>query len=250
MSRFERMVALPEEEYRQLRALRQTQNPLQNKFQTLSNEYVKQETIPDPYTRIQQQGETLNEMMDIKDQLRKRLVSMTPKPFQTRAQGLMRFVEDKVKVNEKGELLTDDNTVLHGSNITDLIQHAVRDRRRNMIPTGWDYFLNVLRGNNAPRMIMNYETLEDLNEPTITSPVKAVKSPFKATESPPKPFRSPALPTDSPRDVKLSKAKKGVKRMSASSLNRPMRNVTVRQRTRPKYLESYFVPPMKKGKYI
>lgn len=172
MSRFERMVALSEEEYNRLKDVRQSsfattviQNPLKNKLQTLSSEYNEQGTIADPYTRIQRQSETLNEMINIKDLLRKNIKSMTPKPFQSRAQNLFQFIEDKLNFNEKGELINDDGTTMEGSNISDLIQHSIRDRRRNIVPIGWSKFLTVLRESNAPRMIMNYDTLEELDTP-------------------------------------------------------------------------------------
>ena len=227
MNRFERMVALPEVEYHQLKALQQTQNPLENKFKTLSNEYAKQESIPDPYTRIQRQGETLNEMVEIKDQLRKRLISMTPKPFQTRAQGLFQFVKEKVKFNEMGELLNDDDTVIEGSNITDLIQHAVRDRRRNIVPTGWSHFLNILRSNNAPRMIMNYETLEDLTSPSkITSPKKVM----------------------TPTPIKFPLSKIGIKDETESVDSKS--TLSTRKKMKPKRFDDYLVTSAKKRKYF
>ena len=31
-----------------------------------------------------------------------------------------------------------------------------------MIPTGWDEFKDILKNCNAPRMILNYETLEEM----------------------------------------------------------------------------------------
>ena len=36
----------------------------------------------------------------------------------------------------RGEIINDDGKVIEGSNIAVFIQHAVRDRRGNMIPTG------------------------------------------------------------------------------------------------------------------
>ena len=92
MSRFERMIALPEEEYHQLKSLQHTSNPLENKFQSLSSDYQKQGFISDPYTRVQRQGETLHEMKRVKDEISKRLLALTPKPYQSRAQSLFNFI--------------------------------------------------------------------------------------------------------------------------------------------------------------
>lgn len=183
MSRFQRLLAIPVEEYHHLKSLQRTQNPLEDKLQTLSSDYQKHGSIPDAYTRVQRQGETLNEMIEIKDSLRKRLVSMTPKPFQSRAQSLFEFVEDRMKFTDKGEMINSDGTTVEGSNITDLVQHAVRDRRRNIIPEGWSPFLNVLRDSNAPRMLMNYETLEELSSPIKTDLLDKHLKTSKVTQS-------------------------------------------------------------------
>ena len=156
--RFQRMVGIPEDEYQHLKSLRQSNDPLQNKFVTLSSDYNRQGLIHDPHTRVQRQSETLNEMINIKDVLKQRLLDATPKPYQTRAQTLFQFVANKININERGEVLNADGSVIAGSNIGDLIQHAVRDRRRNMVPEGWKQFLHILRENNVPRMILNYDT--------------------------------------------------------------------------------------------
>ena len=126
-----------------MKSLQHTKNPLETKFQSLSSDYQKQGLIHDPYTRVQRQGETLHEMKRVKEDLSKRLLTLTPKPYQTRAQSLFHFIENKMSMNDKGEIMKSDGTLIEGSNITDLIQHAVRDRRRNMIPVGWTHFLNI-----------------------------------------------------------------------------------------------------------
>ncbi len=169
IGRFERMVAIPEDEYQHLRSLRQTTDPVQNKFLSLSSDYKKQSFIPDPQIRIQQQSETLNEMVKIKNELKKRVLEATPKPYQSRAQSLFQFLIDKIGINEKGEMKDKEGNVIGGSNVGDLIQHAVRDRRRNIIPVGWKEFLNVLRENNAPQMILNYNTLDEMKPETSKS---------------------------------------------------------------------------------
>ena len=69
MSRFERMVALPEEEYHLLRNSQQANNPVQEQFSNLSREYDRQRLIQDPYTRVHRQGETLDAMIKLKDDL-------------------------------------------------------------------------------------------------------------------------------------------------------------------------------------
>ena len=171
IGRFERMVGITEDEYRHLKSLQRTNDPLQNKFLSLSNDYKRQEFINNPYVRVQRQGETLGQMIKVKDSLRQHVVDATPKPYKARTQSLFHFIADKISVNARGELYDKDGAIIEGSNIADLIQHAVRDRRRNMTPAGWSRFLDILRVNNAPRMILNYDTLDEMQSQSKSSPV-------------------------------------------------------------------------------
>lgn len=230
MNRFERMVALPEEEYHQLKSLQHTSNPLENKFQSLSSDYQKQGFISDPYARVQRQGETLHEMKRVKDELSKRLLALTPKAYQSRAQSLFNFLESKMSINDKGEVVKSDGTVIDGSNIADLIQHAVRDRRRNIVPVGWAHFLNILSDSNTPRMIMNYDTLEELIAPHVkkesVSPIRRFTSP-KAKPSPERKGRASLIPIADKYESKTKRTKK-----------------------EPTYLKDYFTHDSKKAKYF
>ena len=174
--RFERMVGISEEEYQHLKSLQRSQDPVQNKFLSLSNEYKKQGSIANPYVRNQRQGETLGLMIKLKDNLRQRLVDTTPKPYKSRVQSLFQFVSDKVDVNARGEVYDKDGNIIEGSNIADLIQHAVRDRRRNITPPGWSNFVELLKENNAPRMILNYDTLDEMHFKGVKAPSSAAKA--------------------------------------------------------------------------
>ena len=162
MQRFERMVTIPEDEYTFLRSMQHVNDPLQSHFHNLTKEYKQQDAIKDPHDRVLRQGETLDEMIKTKEQLRQRLIEATPKPYQHRAESLFNFMKDKIRFNDKGEIYTHDGTVIEGSNIADLVQHAVRDRRRQIMPSGWRPFLQHLKETNAPKMVMNYDTLEEL----------------------------------------------------------------------------------------
>ena len=181
ISRFQRMVGIAEDEYEHLKSLQRSNNPLQEKFLSLSNEYQQQGFIHDPYVRVQRQGETLTQMINIKDELRKRVIEATPKPYQSRVQSLFHFISDKIGVNARGEIYDKDGAVLQGSNISDLVQHAVRDRRRNMTPVGWKVFLNILQDNNALRMILNYETLDEMQ--AVQKPKKIAIRPTRSDTS-------------------------------------------------------------------
>ena len=93
MTHFERMVAIPEDEYSQLRSVQQVYNPAQQQFSKLSNQYDRQNFIQDPYTRVHRQGETLDEMKKLKEDLREKVRQATPKPYQSRAESLYGFFE-------------------------------------------------------------------------------------------------------------------------------------------------------------
>lgn len=247
LSRFERMVAIPEEEYQHLKTLQQSNVPLQSKFHSLQNEYRKQSFIPDAYARVQRQGETLNEMVKVKDDLRKQLVESTPKPYQSRAQSLFHFVENKMMLNEKGEVVDNDGAIIHGSNIADLVQHAVRDRRRNIVPAGWSHFINILRDSNAPRMIMNYDTLEELH--TFKGETNPAVSPFKFTGIKTKPLSASKraklkqeLMDVTPKRIKSPRAKLKHELMDDTS----KRIKSSRARKSPAHLKDYMVARKKK----
>lgn len=162
-SRFQRMVAIPEHEYNQPRNMEQLLKPLESHTSSLFNTYQQQGNISDLHTRVQRQGETLDEIMKMKDKIREDTQQVTPRPFQNRANRLLGYVLDKIDVTEKGELLNNEGKVVAGSNISDLIQHAVRDRRRNYSPEGWDIFREKLRELNVPKSILNYDTLDEIS---------------------------------------------------------------------------------------
>ena len=217
VSRFQRMVAIPEDEYEHLKSLQRSNDPMREKFLSLSDEYRQQGFIHNPHVRVQRQGETLTQMINIKDELRKRVIEATPKVYQSRVQSLFHFISDKIGVNARGEIYDSDGTVLQGSNISDLVQHAVRDRRRKMTPPGWNTFLKILQDNNAPRMILNYETLEDMQ--TVQKPKKI-------------PIRPTRSDTPRRRDSFLPRAKHV----------RPSLDAKVRSSKRVKQEPTYFNP--------
>ena len=244
-SRFERLVAIPEMEYAQLKSSKQLSHPLQNHFTELSKDYNQQAAILNPYERIHHQGETLNEMINVKDEIRKSLLNSTPRPYQSRAEGLLKYMSDKVEFNVKGELKDASGNIIGGSNVTDLIQHAVRDRRRNMTPAGWSYFKDRLLDSNAPNMLLNYETLDEIRNPTklTTAPIiklghsadtKALKtekfqSPTHFKQA--KRLRNTRYPSSSGKIVK-----RRVKKKEYIDVGSPP---SKRMRAKPSYLQDY-----------
>ena len=166
MSRYQRMVVIPESEYLQLTTLQQVKQPFAQKFHQVNQEYENAASISDPYARLAVRSETLKEMKGLHDQMKDYLSISTPKPYRSRAERLFSVLEPHLKWNERGELMNSlTNVPIGNSQVSDLIQHAVRDRRRNISPTGWDYFLGRLREHNVPHMLLNMPTLNELKEP-------------------------------------------------------------------------------------
>lgn len=177
-SRFQRMVVIPEQEYNQGRDMQQITQPLHSHASTLFKTYDQQGSINDPYSRVQRQAETLEEIMTLKDKIRGNLQRVTPRTFQSKAEKLMNFVIDKLQVNDKSELVNElSGEAIEGSNIYDLILHAVRDQRRNFIPFGWDFFKEKLTRANVPMSLLNYDTLDEIHQ------VNKVSIPKKITTS-------------------------------------------------------------------
>ena len=172
MSSFQRMVVIPEEEYFTLSSMQNVKQPLVQHFQNLENRYNTEGNDKDQYRRMMLQSNTLSQMKQAKEQMRNSLTVSTPKPYQNRANALLSTLEGFLKFNDKGEIYLDDGTLLPNTRLEDLIQHAVRDRRRNMTPTGWSEFLNILRNHNVPKSILNRDTLDEMD----ATPLPQVKT--------------------------------------------------------------------------
>ena len=173
MSSFQRMIAIPQEEYLALSTFQNVKEPLAQQFYALENRHTLEEKEADPYRRMILQSNTLDQMKQIKDQMRNSITVATPKPYQTRANALLQSVENVIKFNEKGEIYSKDGNLIPGSHLQDLIKHAVLDRRRNLTPRGWSDFVTVLRDHNVPKSILNRNTLDEM-EGVRTSPTPTV----------------------------------------------------------------------------
>ena len=198
------MIAIPQEEYLTISTLQNVREPLSQQFYNLESRYKEDEKVRDPYKRLMLQSSTLEDMMNLKEQIRNSLTVSTPKPYRNRAKALFQSIESFLKFNDKGEIYDGSNTIISHSRVEDLIQHAVRDRRRNMIPIGWNYFLNVLRDHNIPKSILNRDTLDELEHE---------KPPI-----PPIPPKSIKKETPSPKQTKLIKPRKLPPRVAKANI--------------------------------
>ena len=173
------MIAIPVEQYNQLTSLQHVHKPAeQHKMMQLSQTYDKQARITDPTDRLLLQGGTLEEMKDLKEKMRQDLSLGTPKPYRNRALTFC-SLESHVPFTERGELLDDAGKAIPNSRVEDLIQHTVRDRRRNFTPEAWDTFVGMLKKHNVPRVVLNRPTLDELNAPPPTKSKR--RPPMSAT---------------------------------------------------------------------
>ena len=179
MSSYSRMLVIPQKEYAQVTAVQQARQPLTQQFCNMEQNYQRNLDVQDPQRSLLLQSETIERMKGLKDQMRSYLTLSTPKPYRTRAEALFQSIEPYLNVNEKGEIIKDDNSVIETSRYEDLIQHAVRDRRRNFTPTGWSYFVDLLRKHNVPKSSLNRETLDELFRNVTKPPQVNAKVPPK-----------------------------------------------------------------------
>lgn len=231
MTSYSRMVVIPQEEYVQMTSMQQIRQPLAEQVYRTERDYEQNLQIKDPHRSLLLQSETIERLKGLKDQMRHYLTISTPRPYRSRAESLFQSLEPHLNVNEKGEIIKDDNSVIASSRYEDLIQHAVRDRRRNFIPTGWDYFVNLLKKHNVPKASLNRETLDELEKPMTLTPKQQVKktpssqkpsripTPKQWIKSSPKsfPLSSLSLPKEylakSPDETKQKKSRSASKRL-------------------------------------
>ena len=172
MSRFQRMVVIPEEEYRQMMSFK---TPLQQQFFDVQQQHEMESLIKDPYSRLMRQGASLETLKLLKENMKQNIATSTPKHFRGRANQLYAAVEPHLDFNERGEILDDSHHPISQSHIEDLIQYAVRDHRRNIPPQGWSYFLNKMKSINVPKMALNRETIKELTSDEMKHEAKDIK---------------------------------------------------------------------------
>ena len=78
---FQRMVAIPHEEYVQLTTVQNARQPLTQQMYNLESDYNTKEIFSDPYKRLMLQSETLQDMIDLKERMRSSIQDKTPKFF-------------------------------------------------------------------------------------------------------------------------------------------------------------------------
>lgn len=227
MTDFSRMIAIPQHEYAQLTTVQNARQPATEQFYRLENDYQKNAQIYDPQRSVALQSQTIEQMKSLKDQMRNYLSISTPKPFRTRADRLLESVLPHLKINEVGELVKPDGTVIPSSQFEDLIQHAVRDRRRKFTPAGWEYFLELLKTYNIPKSSLSGETIDEMTRPPKKAITSSTTSKFPVYSKPSKiPVRVPTPASTRPRGrprtskIKLSPDSYAIKAVKQSLIKR------------------------------
>lgn len=164
MTNFSKMVAIPIEEYEQLKSSQISSDPLDQRMKQYESEYRQHENIPLPDIQQKQQSKTLHHMLTLAEQIKDRALASTPSTYRRRAQNLFDFINPFIKWNEKGEIMNAFGSPISGSHIEDLVQYAVRDKRRsNINPVGWEFFLQELKEHNVPKMSLGADTIVELD---------------------------------------------------------------------------------------
>ena len=181
MSSYSKMVVLPQEEYLQLKSMKNAQQPIVNQLQELTKKDEEIEKISDPYRRLQLHADNIEERRNIRDKMRKFITLSTPRQYRSRAENLLNFIEPFIHYNERGEILdSEKGEAIKDSHIDDLLQHAVRDMRRKMVkPNGWDHFREILSRENVPHNIIGAPTISELSKHSTTRPKMKVPRKMK-----------------------------------------------------------------------
>ena len=112
MSSYSRMVVIPQDEYIQLTAMQQVRQPLANQIYRKELDYQQNLEIKDPQRAALLQSETVEELKSLKSKMRDSVSTATPLASRAHAIGLFNSIEPHLKVNDRGEIITDDNNII------------------------------------------------------------------------------------------------------------------------------------------
>ena len=89
------------------------------------------------------------------DRVTQAVLTSLPKTLQTKAKALLTQIKNNPDVtwNEKGNLIYQQNLV-PGSNMVDLVNDVLRQRKTAADPAGWEVFADVLKEDNTPRELI------------------------------------------------------------------------------------------------
>ena len=114
-------------------------------------------------------------------------VASVPSMFRTKATSFLRYLKNnQVHWTDDGSVMIQDR-VIPGSNIIDIVNGAVRDRRKVGLPTGSVPLVRYLKGTNVPREIIGskklwHATSRETQATPATQPLTPPSTPPKPTK--------------------------------------------------------------------
>lgn len=120
------------------------------------------------------------------DSVEKDVLETVPKPFLKKAHILMKRLRNNANVqwNEKGEVILNGNHI-RGSNLADLVNDVLRNRKNMANPIGWEAFASHLQEMNIPQELVGNKIRSPfIKGEGIPIPPGEVDLPHKATVSP------------------------------------------------------------------
>ncbi|ESO90574.1 hypothetical protein LOTGIDRAFT_175819 [Lottia gigantea] len=126
---------------------------------------------------------TNNKPDDIASVEKPDILTSVPKTYQGRARMLLEHLEKKTPYswNDKYEL-THGGQVMKGTNVVDIVNDFIRNRKTNNTPFGWEAVMRSLRESNIPReAIGNDRRWELFSTPQTQPSPPAFETPKKRT---------------------------------------------------------------------
>lgn len=132
--------------------------------QILQRYLLQQAKHADPPMAVRVRPSTSDENKESRDTIVKEdkfdpvesdVLDTIPKPFLKKAHLLMRRLRNNTKVqwNEKGEIILNGNNI-QGSNLADLVNDVLRNRKNMASPLGWQAFASHLQEMNIPQELI------------------------------------------------------------------------------------------------
>lgn len=176
MTQFQKMVLISQATYDEMKYAAPTHqpNPME---QILHQPGISDESIQRQYINAfapkQIHAPTITH--EPKDNITK-WIELVPLTFKRQAKYIIQQLQKVIDWDSNTGTVQVDNKPLHGSNIVDILNYIVRQRKTVKPPEGWSQLLPIIESLNLPREIApNYyvtrsvkrdlDTLQDIDEP-------------------------------------------------------------------------------------